>query len=207
MLRDELDRFLLADEHFFLAAARTLVGMQQALRLDARPSDEGLVPSEAARVRYSQRYFAYDCFSLLIHARILCDRALPALRLVEPTLPIGLTSFQDHRKKILSGATLSPGLSGWVEYVRTRTEWFPLVKDLRDDFLVHQGVKHMLFFRQRSDHDIEVVVFVPTDPSGPKPLSSIRALSLSPRALVLCVTEFLEEIARVLPKPEAEQGA
>lgn len=201
VLRDELDRFLQADEHFFLAAARTLVGMKHALWLDAQDSDAGLSPPQAARARACQRYFAHDCFSLLIHARIVCDRALPALRLAESTLQISLTSFHDHRRKLMSGAALPERLARWVEYVRTRTEWFRLVKDLRDDFLVHQGPRHMLSFGQRSDHDIEVVVIIPTDPSGPRPLADIRALTLSPRALVVCVTEFLEEIARVLPSP------
>lgn len=200
VLREELDRFLQADEQFFLAAARTLTGMKDALWLDVRSPDEGFSPSEAARARSCQRYFAHDCFSLLIHARIVCDRALPALRVAESALQISLTSFQDHRRKLLSGAALPESLAHWAEYVRTRTEWFRLVKDLRDDFLVHQGPKHMLSFGQRNDHDIEIVVIIPNDPSGPKPLADIRALTLSPRALVMCVTEFLEEMARVLPR-------
>lgn len=200
ILRDELDRFLQADEQFFLAAARTLTGMKDALWLDARGVDGIFSPCEAARARSCQRYFAHDCFSLLIHARIVCDRALPALGMAEPALQISLTSFQDHRQKVLSGAALPESLAQWTEYVRTRTQWFRLVKDLRDDFLVHQGPKHMLSFGQRTDHDIEMVVMIPRDPRSPKPLANIRALTLSPRALLVCVTEFLGEITRALPR-------
>jgi hypothetical protein len=200
VLRDELDRFLQADEQFFLAAARTLLSMKDALWLDDRASDGRLSPSEAARARTCQRYFTHDCSSLLIHARIVCDRALPVLRIAEPRLQISLTSFQDHRRKVLSGSQLPTALAPWAQYVGTRTQWFQLVKDLRDDFLVHQGPRHMLFFGQRSDNDIEMVVMVPREPRSPKPLASVRALTVSPRALVVCVTEFLEELARALPK-------
>jgi hypothetical protein len=200
VLRDELDRFLQADEQFFLATARTLLSMKGALWLDGRALDGRLSPSEAARARTCQRYFTHDCSSLLIHARIVCDRALPVLRIAEPALQISLTSFQDHRRKILSGSQLPASLAPWAVDVGTRTHWFLLVKDLRDDFLVHQGPRHMLFFGQRSDHDIEMVVMVPREPRSPKPLSSVRALTVSPRALVVCVTEFLEELARALPR-------
>ena len=199
ILRDELERFLHADEQFFLTAARTLVGMKDALWLDARDSDERFSPFEAARARSCQRYFAHDCLCLLIHARILCDRALPMLRMAEPTLQISLTSFQDHRQKLLSGAALPRSLARWADYVRTQTQWFRLVKDLRDDFLVHQGPRHMLSFGQRTDHDIELIVMIPRDPRSSKPLANIRALTLSPRALLACLTEFLGEIARALP--------
>ena len=51
ILRDELDRFLQADEQFFLTAARALVGMKDALWLDARDSDEPFSPCAAARAR------------------------------------------------------------------------------------------------------------------------------------------------------------
>ena len=84
----------------------------------------GLSPFEAARARACQRYFAHDCFSLLVHARILCDRALPVLRITEPALQTSLTSFQDHRRKILSGWQPPLPLAPWAEYVRTRTQWY-----------------------------------------------------------------------------------
>src|SRR5262245_1272819 len=72
ILRDGFDRFLQADDQFFLAASRTLMCMKHALWLDAHGLDEPFSPGEAARARASQRYFAHDCFSLLIHARIVC---------------------------------------------------------------------------------------------------------------------------------------
>lgn len=44
ILRNELDRFLQADEQFFLAAARTLRGMKDTFWLDARGLDGGASP-------------------------------------------------------------------------------------------------------------------------------------------------------------------
>ena len=199
ILRGELDRYLQADEHFFLAAARALLSMKDALWLDGLAEDGGLSPAEAARARSCQRFFVHDCSSLLLHTRILCDRALPTLRFVSATLPISLTSFQDHRRKILAGAELPDSLARWADYVRANTRWFDLLKELRDDFVVHQGSRHMLFFWQRSDHDIEMVIMVPRDPRSPRPLANIRALSISPRSLIVCVTEFLNELAHALP--------
>lgn len=198
VLRDELDRFLQADEQFFLATARALLSMRDALWFACL--DGPLSPSEAARARTCQRFIAHDLSSLLIYARIVCDRALPVLRMVEPGLQISLTSFQDHRHSILSGSLLPLSLASWTEYVSERTRWFELVKDIRDNFLVHQGPRHMLFFGQRSDHDIEMIVMVPRDPRGSTPFASVRALSISPRALVVYITEFLDELARVLPR-------
>jgi hypothetical protein len=59
----------------------------------------------------------------------------------------------------------------------------------------------MLFCGQRSDDDIEMVVMIPRDPRSPKPLANIRALTISPRALIVCVTQFLNQLARALPRP------
>jgi hypothetical protein len=118
---------------------------------------------------------------------------------VGPALHISLTSFQDHRRRILAGAELPDSLAAWAEYVRTSTRWFDLLKELRDDFVVHQGSRHMLFFGQRTDHDIEIVIMVPRDPRSSKPLANIRALTISPRSLIVCMTAFLNALAHALP--------
>ena len=195
LLRDELDRYLQADSQFYLVAARLLVAIRDALWLDSQPEPRRYSPQAASALRSHIRYFEHDFFSLLIHGRILCDRALPLLRACEPSAPISFTSFQDHRKRILRGPCLPPSLTRWEAYVRDSTDWFPLLKDLRDDFVVHQGPKHMLHFGQRTNHDIEIVLFVPVDPQSATALANIRAISLSPRALILAMRALMTEIA------------
>jgi hypothetical protein len=67
ILRDELDRFLLADQFFFLSAARALVTMKEGLWFDARlEQDSPLSTSESARARRAARFLEYDYFSLLM---------------------------------------------------------------------------------------------------------------------------------------------
>jgi len=131
------------------------MGMSDILKFQASHERAGRPAVDAGGLRLSQRYFAHDFFVMLLFARILCDRSLQVLHLVEPKLPISVASFRRHRSRVLSGATLPPSLCSWSQYVRSRTEWFELLKDLRDDYIVHQSPKHEMMFGQRSDHDIE----------------------------------------------------
>jgi hypothetical protein len=46
ILRDELDCYLQADKHFFLAATRALLSMKDALWVDGLAEDEHLSPNQ-----------------------------------------------------------------------------------------------------------------------------------------------------------------
>lgn len=83
-------------------------------------------------------FIAYDFWNCLLHARILCDRAIAlSRRFLDREPRPSFTSFARH-KRFLARHLASPESHGeYVEYLTTRTDWFDVpLKHMRDKYIV-----------------------------------------------------------------------
>ncbi|MGA3406743.1 MAG: hypothetical protein ABSD49_13505 [Candidatus Bathyarchaeia archaeon] len=147
----------------------------------------------ARQFREIRPFVDYDIFCYVMFARILLDRVcgLSKYFLRQEKTP-SITSFNLH-KKFFKGSSNSYGNDEeYAAYIRERTDWFDILKLIRDDFVVHQGPPHLstLGFGQ-SDNDL-TFVFAVYSPSDFKSRYGEITITLSVRCLAREISVFLE---------------
>ena len=199
VIYDEVSRYRLAYEFFYLGLLRYLTDMSVAVRWERDPRwlhGQQLGPRQrkvAEQYHSLEHFFEYDFVNCLIHPRILCDRTIGLARyfLNGPRLP-SFQSFHDHKRFFISFRDNSGAHEEYVAYFRNNSSWFDMpLKPVRDKYIVHHGPKYMRFLGYHSDYDLQMVILVPNNPDSQAPFQKINALQVSIRRLARDVSDFL----------------
>lgn len=201
ILVNELARYALAYEYFYLCLARYLTDMSVSIRWERGPR---WIPRKHMSSRQRQvadqfkeraPYFELDFANALIHARILCDRTIALSRyfLVPPPHP-SFQSFNDHKRFFLRQQSPYGANESYAEYIRNNTGWFDMpLKPVRDAYFIHQGPKHIRFLGYPAGtQDLQLVILHPRNPQHTKPLEQMKTIRVSVRCLARDLNQFLE---------------
>ncbi len=152
---DEIERFRTAYWMYYLSLDRLLPEMSLAARWRTGPYwalREGMKYTSyerrlAKRYNLVAKYIELDFINSIIHARIVLDRVAGLSRffLRGSALP-SFTSFAEHRKFFITLTNPYKGHEEYAEYIRSKTDWFEVLKSVRDKFLVHIGPRHHKFW-------------------------------------------------------------
>jgi hypothetical protein len=126
-------------------------------------------------------FLELDLINCLLHSRILLDRVVGLSRyfLTGKNLP-SFTSFNDHKKFFRNHKGTYGAHEEYAEYIRSQTGWFEMpLQFVRDKFVVHAATKHMRSLGYRSDHELDLAIFLPDDPRSEKPLASVKVISVN----------------------------
>jgi hypothetical protein len=173
---DEIERFQAAYWMYYLALERLLplISLIErwrntvyfARREHQRGNFVPYTPSDrklAERYNKSAKYLEFDFINLILHCRIVVDRiaglSRSFLMVQKQELP-SFTSFAEHRKFFMRLTRHYGVHEEYAEYIRSHTEWFVVLKTIRDKFLVHVGPRHrkMWLLPGFSDRDIALMV-------------------------------------------------
>jgi len=137
-------------------------------------------------------FFELDFVNCLIHARIVCDRAIALSRHFLNNQPVpSFTSFHDHKRFFTRLAGRYEPRQEYAVYLRDNTSWFDMpLKPVRDQYFVHQGPKHMRFLGYDSNHDLQMVIVIPNGPHE-APFGQVQAITVSIRRLARDLDSFL----------------
>ena len=221
VLEDQVSMYQLAYSWYFLSLERFLPEMSLAIRWSKGPYwalKEGRKFTAAERKlagRYSSvaRYLYLDYYNCLIYARILLDRVagLSRLFLLRGNRP-SFTSFADHKKFFKKQTSPYGEHEAYATYIRQNTDWFETpLKEVRDKFIVHASPRHMRNSGYpQGDSELSLVIILPDDPKGAKPLSNVRAIFVSIPKLAQDMHGFLtwfNEYAVARTKAKSGAGA
>jgi len=169
---DEISRYADAYSFYYLSIERFLPALGYSMRWEkslryVKGRGQKFTSNQkklSDKYHKTRRYFEYDFFNCLLHARILMDRlaGISRIFLNFNNLP-SFTSFADH-KKFFQKLTQPYGEhEEYANYIRQNTSWFELpLKEIRDHFLVHQGPSHMRSFGyQPEGWDMFFTVMIP----------------------------------------------
>jgi hypothetical protein len=202
IIEDDISMYQLAYSWYYLCLQRFLPEMSLSVRWGKGPYwalKEGrrYTPYEAKIAeRYNQvaPYLYLDFYSCLLYARILLDRvaALSRSFLQEGDRP-SFTSFNDHKRFFAKRATPYGSNEEYASYIRDSTSWFDMpLKYVRDHFIVHSSPKHMrIFGYPMGDNELSLILSVPLNSTGDKPLPRVKHISVSIPRLAEEIHEFL----------------
>lgn len=198
---DEIERYQMAYWFYYLSLERLLPEMSLAARWRngpywARREQRKYTDSErklAERYNAIARYVECDFINCVIHARILLDRvaSLSSAFLTGSKLP-SFTSFAKHRKFFLKMTDLRGDHDEYAICIRSRTDWFDVLKNVRDKFIVHLGPKHRkLWAIPYGSREVDLTLIL--DPMRNPPPGHTLVMSIP--SLVQEVDEFLQWFA------------
>jgi hypothetical protein len=196
---DELSRYATAYEYFYLSLRRYFEAMSLSIRWQKGPKwlrGRRFGPRQrqvATEYNAIGPYLELDFANCLIHARIVCDRAVALARHFIRTPPVpSFTSFHDHKRFFVRMENTYGTHEEYADYFRTRTAWFDMpLKPVRDQYFVHHGPKHMRFLGYDSDQDLQMVIILPAGPAH-TPYSRVESITISVRRLARDLHEFLQ---------------
>lgn len=194
---DEIERYQMAYWFYYLSLERLLPEMSLAVRWRNGPywairEHRKYTDSErklAARYNAIARYLEYDFVNCIIHTRILLDRVASLSRtfLAGGKLP-SFTSFAKHRKFFLKSTHRYGDHEEYAAHIRSRTNWFGVLKNVRDKFIVHLGPKHRKFWGiPYGRREVDLTLFLDSDQNPPPR----HTLTMSIHSLVREVDGFL----------------
>jgi hypothetical protein len=196
---DDISRYASAYTFYYLSLERFLPALGYAVRWEKglryiKGKGKKFTSSQkklSERYHATRRYFEYDFFNYLLHARVLMDRVAGISRIFinSPNLP-SFTSFSDHKKFFQKPAQPYGEHEEYAKYIRENTDWFEMpLKEVRDHFLVHQGPSHMLNFGYRDD-DWDLFLHI-TIPKQKNDLSATDNIVVSVPQLARDIETFL----------------
>lgn len=172
LIHDEPARYQAAYEYFYLSLCRFLRAMSFSIRWQKGPRwsrGRRFGPrqrSVASEYHELQPFIELDFINCLIHARIVCDRAIALARhfIVGQRVP-GFNSFHDHKRFFEKLKQPYGPHEEYARYLRDEAWWFDMpLKPVRDQYFVHQGPQHMRFLGYQSDHDLQMLIVLPNGP-------------------------------------------
>jgi len=204
----ETGRYLQAYEMFRLAAIRCLEDVSTGTRFqrEVRPYWGGRRRLTARQRVLSRKYFqgrrmfAFNLYTLILHARILLDRTVSLSRrfLKGAALP-SFSSFSDHKKFFLKNHSLDGAHPKYAAYMRTKTEWFEVpLKFVRDSFIVHSGPRHFALVVYPSDHDMALLFVRPNAKNSSIGSLNKMGVEVSARQTIDQVVTFVRRFATFL---------
>lgn len=147
----------------------------------------------SARYRSQRPYFELDFVNFLIHARILLDRTVGLSRrfLAGQELP-SFTSFNGHKKFLgKQGHSLGAWHRLYCQRIVEQTDWFEMLKFVRDKLVVHMPPEHFLFLGYPSYQDLEII-FIPVRRGEQDDFGRSTCLKVSVRRLARDIEAFLD---------------
>lgn len=183
---------------YFLSVVRHLKEMSVAARHSLMRGKGGRYTKAQQKLADEHRKIApfleLDLVNCLIHSRILLDRVAGIAQsfLRGGKLP-SFTSFNDHKKFFCALTTPYGAHEKYAEYIRTQTNWFDMpLREARDKFVVHAAPQHMRALGYRSDYELELALYVPTDTKSTAPMASVQVISVNILRLSYDVETFLK---------------
>ena len=147
---------------------------------------------KTAQKYHTHKHFTeLDFINCLLHARIVCDRAIALSRRFlqgHQQLP-SFTSFNKHRDFFIQREHTIPSHTEYAQYIRQDTDWFEILKPIRDKFIVHHGPKHTRWMGWQSDYDLELMLNVPE--KSEELFGKGQLISISIRRLARDLRQFL----------------
>lgn len=197
ILSDDTSQYQRAYLLYVLCQERFLTAMSVAARANRLPNFTYRTESQkrlARRYTETRRYLELDLINLVLHTRILLDRAIGlSHRFLPVNLRPSFSSFSDHKKFFCQPARDIGDYGDYASHFRNNTEWFETpLKIIRDKYIVHLAPKHMQFLGWPNDHELHFNVLVPSDGRS---MAGVRVLSLSPFRLSYEVEAFLSWFA------------
>lgn len=150
----------------------------------------------AAKRNETGRFLGLDFDNLLIHSRILLDRASAITKIFlknQPTQP-SFTSFTKHREFFLRTENIPySNHETYAKYVREQTGWFTSsLKLVRDKFIVHRNKPFQRFYGwpKYGFSEMEMLLFTSaTDDSGN--LGTVEHKVVNPLDLIFNIVDYL----------------
>ncbi|MBP9019438.1 MAG: hypothetical protein WBJ37_06640 [Bacteroidales bacterium] len=150
----------------------------------------------AVKRRETARFLNLDFDNLLIHSRILLDRATALTRAFlknERSLP-SFASFNKHRSFFLKPENIPHGNhEEYAKYVRERTEWFPSLLGLaRDKFVVHRNRPFYKLYGWSKNGASEMeMVLLTSKTNDPANLGAADCKVVNPLELISNIVDYL----------------
>lgn len=200
MVSDDFTAYRRAYSNYYLSYSRFLPAMSIAARYSKGPYWVRKVGGKysaserkiAKRYREIAPYLDYDFTNLIIHTRILLDRAIAFSRFfLKGSMLPSFTSFNDH-KKFLRKCSIE-GYTEYRDYICDQTDWFEVpLKLVRDKFIVHASPKHMRFMGYpNGEWELDMNILLPAG-SSERPFEKTRIVRFNAVRLSQEVEEFLE---------------
>lgn len=203
------------EQHFFfyLTGERLLTAMSIARRYDNGPywtrkegkRFSGSEQRVATKRHETARFLCLDFDNLLIHSRILLDRATALTRLFlknEQLLP-SFTSFNKHRQFFLRSENIPyRSHEGYANYVREQTDWFPsLLKVVRDKFVIHRDRPFYRCYGWSKNGACEMeMILLRSTTANPAYLGAVDHKVINPLELISNVIDYLHFTGNYLQK-------
>ena len=201
---DAINSYLEQHFFFFLTCERLLKAMSIERRYENGPNwtrKEGRRFSDSERwlaVKRPEtaRFLNLDFDNLLIHSRILLDRATALTRAFlknERSLP-SFASFNRHRSFFLKPENTPYGNhEEYAKYVRERTEWFSSLLGLvRDKFVVHRNRPFYRFYGWSKNGASEMeMVLLTSKTNDPANLGEVDHKVVNPLELIFNIVDYL----------------
>ncbi len=193
-------RYQDAYRFYYLSFERYLKGMSIAARYSRLRETVGrrqFTPRERALAKQRRgiaKFLEYDIINLLLHSRILLDRAVGLSRffLVGEQLP-SFTSFSEHRKFFCKVPAQTAGWPKYAERIRDHTGWFEMpLKAVRDKFIVHAGPKHWRCMGYPDGgFELDLSLIVPDQDAQHAPLATPTVIRVNALRLSYDIESFL----------------
>ncbi len=155
IFQTEIDKYYEAYNFFYLSLERYLSEMSIAVRYEnslswKKKTGQKFTENEkklAKKFNSIKRYVEYDLYNCLIFSRVLSDRIICLSRffLKGEKLP-SFTSFNAHKKFFKALREKNRQFDENEEYINkilNETDWFDLLKLVRDKHLIHGNAKHL----------------------------------------------------------------
>jgi hypothetical protein len=198
LIQDEPARYATAYEYYYLSLRRYLRAMSVSIRWQRGPRwlrGLRLGPRQrlvAAEFNQLVPFFELDFVNCLVHARMVCDRAIALSRHFLRDQPIpSFNSFHDQKRFFTRLTQQYEPHEMYAAYFRDNTAWFDMpLKPVRDQYFVHQGPRHMRFLGYDTDHDLQMIIVIPNGPDE-APFGGVQTISVSVRRLARDLDAFL----------------
>lgn len=197
---DEVGRYQIAYQNYFLSLERFIYEMSIAIRWDNSTKYAWRIRQKyspwdkrvAKKYHGVKRFIELDFINCLIHTRILCDRVVSLSRqFLDLNDKPSFTSFYDHKRFFSNGERSFGRHEEYADYFRKNTQWFDMpLKPVRDKFVFHAGPVHMRFLGYNTREDLTMGVIVPRRPSSATPKHDFVRISV--RRLARDLKGFLE---------------
>jgi hypothetical protein len=196
---DDASSYHLAYEFHYRCLARFLPEMSLFVRWANGPYytrrlGGKYTPTEAklaSKFRAIDPYIELDYTNCLIHARLLMDRVARLSRtfLSGAELPSD-TSFTAHRNFFMERHSPYGDHELYAERIRSKTDWYDGLVEIRDKYIVHPG--HMPFLQMRGIlADSSELTMIWRPPIRPKEPSRVDVIMMSVPRLAREIDSFL----------------